>query len=88
MFQVWSEGGDRLSSTRKETQFEIITIEGGKECRPLYLSNVGKENVLRVTINLTLLQNMKKCAVSSTLILTPTWPSLVIENFRPDDDQY
>ena len=43
MFQVWSEGCDILSK-RKETTFEIITIEGEKECRLLYSSNVrGKE---------------------------------------------
>ena len=72
MFQVWSERGDRLSSKRNETKFEIITIEGEKECRPLYLSNSGKDTLLRVKINLTLMQYMKKSAVSSTLILTPT----------------
>jgi len=42
VFQVWSEGGDRLSK-RNETKFEIITIEGEKECRLLYSSNVGKK---------------------------------------------
>jgi hypothetical protein len=42
VFQVWSEGGDRLSN-RNERKCEIITIEGEKECRLLNASNVGEK---------------------------------------------
>ena len=53
LFQVWSEGGDRLIK-ENETKFEFITTEEEEECRLLYSSNVGgKKNVLRVKISLT-----------------------------------
>ena len=39
VFQVWSEGGDRLIK-ENETKFEFITTEEEEECRLLYSSNV------------------------------------------------
>ena len=46
VFQVWSEGGDRLSK-RNEDKFQLLTIEEEEECRLLYSSNVGKKECVQ-----------------------------------------